>query len=129
MARFRGCARAAATIVTPAAVIVSAHGAVEAPPAASWLGMRQSGTHSPFPPCRARTVARFLGIAGYTAHPVRSFRSLVMAGGMVVDRFGPVEFIDARDRLPSVEATREPVPPVSKQSSCRSLCDLGALCV
>jgi hypothetical protein len=95
-----------------AAVIVRAHGTVDAPPRLSWLGVRPSGTHSPFPPCRARTVTRFLGIAGYTAHPVRSFRSLVMAGGMVVDRFGPVEFIDARDRLPSVEATREPVPPV-----------------
>ena len=31
-----------------------------------------------------------------------------MAGGLVVDRFGPFACIDARDRLPSVEATREP---------------------
>src|SRR2546422_4124596 len=77
------------TAVTSAAVIVSAHGTVEAPPSASWLGVRHSGTHSPFPPRRAPTVAQFLGIAGYTAPPVRSFRSLVMAGGIVVDRFGP----------------------------------------
>jgi len=53
VARFRACARAAATIVTSAALIVSAHGTVEAPPRLSWLGVRPSGTHSPFPPCRA----------------------------------------------------------------------------
>ena len=35
-----------------------------------------------------------------------------MAGGMVGDRFGPFACIDARDRLPSVAATREHVPPV-----------------
>jgi len=34
-----------------------------------------------------------------------------MAGGMVVDRVGPFACIDARDRLPSVDATREHVPP------------------
>jgi len=35
-----------------------------------------------------------------------------MAGGMVMDHFGPFACIDARDRLPSVDATREHVPPV-----------------
>src|SRR2546428_7757137 len=55
---------------------------------------------------------RFLALRGCTAHPVRSFRSHVMAGGMVVDRFGPFACIDARDRLPSVDATREHVPSV-----------------
>jgi len=35
-----------------------------------------------------------------------------MAGGMVGDRVGPFACIDARDRLPSVDATREHVPPV-----------------
>jgi hypothetical protein len=35
-----------------------------------------------------------------------------MAGGMVVERFGPFACIDARDRLPSVAATPEHVPPV-----------------
>src|SRR3989442_4215552 len=59
----------------------------------------------------ARTVVQFLGSA-CTAHPLRSFRSLVMAGGMVGDRLGPFACIDARDRLPSVAATREHVPPV-----------------
>ena len=55
---------------------------------------------------------RFSALRGCTAHPVRSFRSRVMAGGLVVDRFGPFACIDARDRLPSVAATREHVPPI-----------------
>jgi len=59
VARFRACARAAATIVTSAALIVSAHGTGEAPPQLAWLGVRQRGTHAPFPPGRAdrRTVS------------------------------------------------------------------------
>ena len=60
----------------------------------------------------ARTVVRFLAVRVCTAHPLRSFRSRVMAGGMAVDRFGPFACIDARDRLRSVAATREHVPPV-----------------
>src|SRR5712691_729695 len=54
----------------------------------------------------------FLALRVRTAHPVPSFRSLVMAGGMVGDRFGPFACIAPRDRLPSVAATREHVPPV-----------------
>jgi hypothetical protein len=50
-----------------------------------------------------------------------------MAGGMVVNRFGPVEFIDARDRLPSVEATREPVPPVLQAVELHNLSATSAL--
>jgi len=42
-----------------AVAIVSAHGTAAAPPRLSWLGVRPSGTHSPFPPSRARPVAPF----------------------------------------------------------------------
>src|SRR5437867_3733422 len=94
-----------------AALIVSAHGTGEAPPRLSWLGVQPSGTHAPFPPGRADRRL-FLGSAGLHGAPLRSFRSRVMAGGMAVDRFGPFACIDARDRLPSVAATREHVPPV-----------------
>src|SRR2546426_6543318 len=102
VARVRGRARGAATVLMSAAIIVSAHGTVKAPPRLSWPGVRRRGTHSPFRPAARGPLHSFLALRVYTAHPVRSFRSLVIAAGIMVHRFGPFEFIDADDRLPSV---------------------------
>src|SRR5438067_626894 len=108
----RGHSDGAATIVTSAALIVSAHGTGEAPPRRSWLGVRPGGTHAPFPPGRSdrRTVSWHGGSARRTPSVHSAHASWPAASWWIVS--GPFEFIAPATVLPSVDATREHVPPV-----------------
>src|SRR5207249_4963362 len=65
---------------------------------------------------------RFSALRGCTAHPVRSFRSRVMAGGMVVDRFsGPSRASTPATGSRASTRRASTFRPSSLQSSCRSL--------
>src|SRR6266850_4228384 len=114
ISRLRACRRGhsdgAATIVTSAALIVSAHGTGEAPPRLAWLGGRPSGTHAPCPPGRAdrRTVSRHGGAARRTPSDHSAHASWPAAWWWTVS--GP-----SRASTPATgsrASTREHVPPV-----------------